>query len=141
MKQNLITVIRFLLILLFIYAAFSKLLIVNTFQQQLAQSPLIPPSIITILAYIVPIFEISIALLLIIEQFALWGLFLSTLTMFFFSLYLIALVQFFPSNLPCACGGILNKLGYTEHITFNIIFTLLASYGLIYFKPQSSNEI
>ena len=86
MKQNLITVIRFLLILLFIYAAFSKLLIVNTFQQQLAQYPLIPPSIITILAYIVPIFEISIALLLIIEQFALWGLFLSTLTMFFFSL-------------------------------------------------------
>jgi uncharacterized membrane protein YphA (DoxX/SURF4 family) len=43
MKQNLITVIRFLLVLLFIYAAFSKLLILNTFQQQLAQSPLIPP--------------------------------------------------------------------------------------------------
>ena len=61
-------VVAFLFILLFVYAALSKLLDFETFRVQLAQSPLLS-AYAGIIAWLVPGVEILIALLLIIPRF------------------------------------------------------------------------
>jgi hypothetical protein len=46
-----------------------------------------------------------------------------------FSGYIIAILNF-SDYVPCSCGGILEKLGWTEHLAFNIAFMVLAVVGI-----------
>lgn len=122
--------ISYLLILLFLYAGISKLAIYEIFKGQMMESPLIPRVLIPMLAWFVPLLEIGIAWLLLFDKTKKTGLYMSYFMMLTFSLYLILLL-IFAENAPCACGGILGSLGYTEHIIFNVVFTLMALYGII----------
>src|SRR5690606_23761035 len=42
-----------------------------------------------------------------------------------FTVYIYLILNYSPF-VPCSCGGILEKMGWTEHLWFNIIITLLA---------------
>lgn len=128
-----------LLTLLFLYAALSKLLILGKFQEQLAESPLIPVSIIRPVSMGLPILELTIPVLLNIERLRKLGLYLSFFLMSFFSLYLIVLTTT-SAHVPCACGGILGKMSYSVHILFNIFFTILTFIGLLTVKAGSSRN-
>ena len=129
-KQLLTEIAAFLIIVLFFYAAFSKLVEYGTFKDQLAQSPMLPQKFIPAIAALVPLSEIIIAWMLVFEKTKAFGFQLSYFVMLTFTIYLIVLVTF-ASNVPCACGGILGKLGYTEHIIFNILFTGIALFGAL----------
>lgn len=125
MRNSLILISKFLIILLFIYAATSKLINVNEFQQQMYQSPVIPEKLIPIIAYLLPIAEIVIACLLIFDKTSKWGLLFSFFIMLFFFLYMTGLVAFYV-KVPCACGGVLGHMSYTTHIIFNLFFTVMS---------------
>ena len=125
-----IEIASYLLIILFLYAAISKLVIFSEFQEQMSQSPLIPRNLIPFLAIFIPISELIIVWLLVFEKTLKVGFYLSFFTMLTFTIYIVALVTF-AENVPCACGGILGSLGYFEHIVFNILFTLIALFGYI----------
>lgn len=135
----LVEIASYLLILLFLYAAISKLVIFGEFQQQMMQSPLLPPQLIPFLAFFVPLSEIAIAWMLVFDKTKLIGFYLAFFTMLTFSLYLIILVSV-AENAPCSCGGILGKMGYTEHIIFNVFFTGIALYGGLRFRTQAEDE-
>ncbi|WP_206363212.1 MauE/DoxX family redox-associated membrane protein [Sinomicrobium pectinilyticum] len=114
--------------MLFVYAAVSKLLDFNTFQNQLAQSPLLS-AYAGITSLMVPVSEIIIAALLCTKRFRLWGFYAFFTLMVMFTTYIFIILNF-SSFTPCSCGGVLEKLGWTEHLIFNIVFILLAGFAI-----------
>jgi uncharacterized membrane protein YphA (DoxX/SURF4 family) len=130
MKRKIaIEIIAFLFILLFTYASFNKLLDYQKFTIQIGQSPLltgfggsIPWMVITV--------ELLIAVLLAIPRFRLFAFFGAFSLMVMFTAYIVAILNF-SSYIPCSCGGVLAKLGWTEHLYFNSVFAVLGLAGIV----------
>jgi uncharacterized membrane protein YphA (DoxX/SURF4 family) len=136
MKKNiLIEIISALFILLFIYTATSKLMDYVSFREVLKTSPLIGNWASTI-AWLLPILEISIGLLLLLPKTRLLGLWSSFIVMIGFTAYLVYMIYFTP-NLPCSCGGVLKQMTWKEHLILNLAFIFLALIGLIINKRNT----
>jgi hypothetical protein len=114
-------------ILLFIYAAVHKLLDFENFQIQLAQSPLLSV-FATEVAYIIVILELFTALSLSIPRFRFLGLLFSFGLMWLFSVYIFLILQY-ASHIPCSCGGVLDDLGWHEHLIFNLFFVVITAFS------------
>ena len=122
--QNLfLEFICFLYTLLFAYAAVSKLMDFENFQAQLGQSPLLSP-FAHLVSYAVIFIELIIAVLLSIPKLRYIALFGAVALMILFTTYIVIILNF-SSFVPCSCGGILEKLGWTEHLIFNVVFVVL----------------
>jgi len=128
-RAILIDIIAALFIVLFTYAAVSKLIDFQKFRVQLGQSPLLT-AFAGPVAWIVPSVEILIAVLLATERFKLLGLYASFSLMTMFSAYIILITQF-SIYIPCSCGGILEHLTWNQHLLFNICFLFFALAGLL----------
>lgn len=124
-----VEVICFLFILLFVYAAVSKLLDFEKFRIQLGQSPMLT-DFASLVAFGVPTLEILLAITLSINKFRTIALYAGLGLMTAFSAY-IAVILNFSDFIPCSCGGILERLGWTEHLIFNIVFILLAMIAIV----------
>jgi hypothetical protein len=105
-------------ILLFFYASISKILDFENFQVQIGQSPLLS-AYAGIISYGVIIVEFVIVGCLCVPTLRILGMYASTALMSAFTVY-IYLILNFSDFVPCSCGGILEKLGWTEHLVFNI---------------------
>ncbi|UCA61748.1 hypothetical protein KB553_09500 [Chryseobacterium rhizoplanae] len=128
----------YFLIFLFIYAAFSKLMDFEAFQVQLAQSPLLS-AYAGIISYAVIILELIIAGLLYLSKTRLIGLYASFGLMISFTVY-IYLILNFSDFVPCSCGGILEKMGWTEHLIFNIVWVIFALVSILIMESQKETE-
>ena len=117
-----------LYILLFVYAAVSKLLDFENFQVQLGQSPLLSVFAWWV-ARLVPAIELGIVVLLSVPKWRNLGLFGALILMTLFTTY-IFIVLHYSSFVPCSCGGILEKMSWNTHLVFNIIFVLLAGLAI-----------
>jgi uncharacterized membrane protein YphA (DoxX/SURF4 family) len=136
-KNLFLEFVCFLYILLFVYAAVSKLLDFENFQAQLGQSPLLSP-FADFISVAVILVELIIAVLLSIPKlryFALWG---AVALMSMFTTYIVIILHF-SYFVPCSCGGILEKLGWTEHLIFNVVFLFLAIAAIL--LESMSNRI
>lgn len=133
-KNNLATIISYLFILLFVYAAVSKLLEFQNFQVQVAQSPLLT-AYAGFISVAVIFSEIAIAILLSIPKTRVIGLLSSFALMLLFTIYIFIILNFSPF-VPCSCGGILEDLGWIDHLYFNIAFILLSIIALYLIIPR-----
>lgn len=136
-RQLVIESICFLFIVLFLYAAGSKLTEYYGFIGQMSKSPLIT-NYAEYLAWAVPLVEIVVALMLIIPKTKLAGLYASFALMTTFTFYISAILTV-SKELPCSCGGVLNSLGWRDHLLVNIGFVVLALVG-IYLITTSERE-
>lgn len=128
--RNFITqTVSLLFVLLFVYAAVSKLLDFENFQIQLGQSPLLS-AFASWVSWLVPLVELIISAALLIRRFRYIGLLASLCLMSMFSAY-IFIVLHYSSFVPCSCGGILEKMNWNVHFIFNIVFMLLATIGIL----------
>ena len=134
-KSIILEIICFLFILLFVYAAMSKLLVFDEFKIQIGQSPMLTP-FVSIVAWTIPCLEIVIALMLILPRFRLLGLYAAFNLMVLFTVYIFIILNF-SNDIPCSCGGVLEKLGWTEHLIFNIVFVILAVIGILIMTPKN----
>lgn len=128
-KALIVELISYCFILLFIYAAVSKLLDFEKFKVQLGQSPILT-DYDTFIAWFIPLIEIIIAVLLAIRRTLLPGLYASFSLMLMFSIYILVILNF-TDRVPCSCGGILEKMGWTTHLVFNIGFVILGLVAII----------
>jgi hypothetical protein len=128
-KNAILEIICLLYVILFVYAAVSKLLDFENFRVQLGQSPLLSAFAGSI-AWIIPVLELLIALLLVLKQWRLVGLFSAFSLMIMFTAYIYIILNY-SSFVPCSCGGILEKMGWTEHMFFNFVFMILAAAGIL----------
>jgi len=116
-------------ILLFVYASVSKLIDFENFQVQIAQSPLLS-AYAGVISYTVIIVELIIVLLLIFPSSRLIGLYLSTALMSAFTVYIFLILNY-SDFVPCSCGGILEKMGWTEHLIFNISCVIMGGLSVL----------
>jgi uncharacterized membrane protein YphA (DoxX/SURF4 family) len=121
-------IISVLFTFLFVYAAVSKLLDYEKFKAQIGQSPMLTDYADWI-AWIVPAAELIISLMFSFYRLRLAALYASFALMVTFTTYIIVVTNF-STHVPCSCGGILENLGWTEHLVFNIVFVLLAATGI-----------
>ena len=137
--ENTVTdIISYLFIILFIYAATSKLLDYQNFAAQLGRSPMLAR--FGNLYWFVPAIEILISIVLAIPRFRLAGLFASFSLMTMFSAYIIAILRY-SEYIPCSCGGVLQHMSWTAHLWFNISFVVLSVIAiLLTVKPDLNAE-
>lgn len=128
-KQLIIEIISFLYVLLFVYAALMKLMDVEKFTVQLGQSPLLM-AFATWIAWVVPSIELIIAAMLIFSRTRLFGFYAAFTLMVMFTVYIVIILTY-ADHVPCSCGGILEDMGWTEHLIFNIAFVLLGATGVL----------
>lgn len=131
-------VVCYLYILLFVYTAISKFLDFENFRIQLAQSPLlsawaglIAPSIIAA--------ELFLVLLLCFRATRLTGLYFSFFMMIAFTVYIYIILNY-SDFVPCSCGGIIEKLGWTEHMIFNTGFALIALAAVVLIEKEKGTR-
>lgn len=118
-----------LLILLFAYTAVSKLSAWDQTQSALFNQVL-PVWSLEILLYGIPAAEILTCGLLVFPKTRNWGLYLSVCLMSLFTGYVAWVWLGFSDRVPCSCGGVLDSLGWGEHLVFNLFFLGIACAAL-----------
>jgi len=131
--KTIVQIISGLFALLFLYAAGNKLLDYQKFKVQIGQSPILTQYAAEI-ALLIPIVEIVIAILLLrsinYQKSTITALLASYSIMVMFSAYIIVILNF-AERIPCSCGGILDQMGWTTHLIFNLAFVAMAIAGVI----------
>lgn len=127
-EKKVIEIVSSLIILLFSYAAISKLFDYGEFKTQLSKSPFIS-SIAGFIAWSLPVGELLIVLCLLFNRTRLIGLYGSFFLMSVFTVYVYMMLHY-SYYLPCSCGGILSKMDWHTHFWFNLFFLTLSGFGL-----------
>jgi putative oxidoreductase len=138
MKHIILKCIIFLLIMLWVYAALSKLLDFERGRSQMLNQ-VFPSRLGNILVWAVPIVELLTAGLLTIKRTALAGLYSSLFLLAAFSLYIGLVMTNVFGRIPCSCGGILEKMSWGQHLVFNLVFLLLTIVAVLFRRDQSSS--
>lgn len=134
-KEYYIQVCRYLLIVLWIYAAGSKLWSYSAFKIQLSRQPL-PGWSAPILQWLLPLTELVAVALLCFQRSIRAGFSLSSVLMTSFTIYVGLGLLHVYNKVPCVCGGILGKMGWSDHFIFNSFFLLLSLIGML--LPKNS---
>jgi len=113
-----------LLVLLFSYAAVSKLADFGGFRAQLLAQP-VPRPLAGTLAFLIPALELSAVLLLLSGRGRGAGLRIAFGLLLLFSGYAALAVLGFWQQVPCSCGGILGRLSWGPHLALNLFFLLV----------------
>jgi putative oxidoreductase len=128
LKPYLLEITVFLLVLLWVYTASSKLMDFHRFRAQM-HNQTIPRTLADLLIYTLPAIEIAAALLLLFRKTRLTGFYVSAILLFLFTVYIgLVLINYF-GRVPCSCGGVIQIMNWRTHFMFNIFFLLLTVYG------------
>ena len=138
-KRIIADIICLLFILLFVYAAVTKLLDYEKFRVQLGQSPVLT-SIGSWLVWTMPAAELVIAGMLVVPRLRLMALYAAFSLMTMFTAYIFIILTYSPF-VPCSCGGILEKMGWEEHLVFNSVFVLLALTGILLLSRKQPGDV
>ena len=138
-KTSILEIISFLLVLLFMYAAVSKLLDYQVFKTQLSKSPFIS-SFANLVSWSLPVGEIIVGLTLTYRRTRLFGLYCSLFLMTMFTAYIFAMLHY-SYYIPCSCGGILSKMDWTAHLWFNAGFVVLIIAGLLLLTSRYTQNL
>jgi uncharacterized membrane protein YphA (DoxX/SURF4 family) len=124
-----VEIICTLLIALFIYAAFSKWVDMKAFSRAMYNQPF-PHWASSFFIVSLPAIEVVISFLLIIGKTRQLGLIASAMLMSMFTIYISSILLHFFPRVPCSCGGVIRKLGWGQHLLFNLFFMAIAFWGI-----------
>lgn len=122
-RKILIDIAVFLYILVFVYAAVTKLRDYQKFVVQLGQSPIVT-HYAKQLAWGVPTLEMVISALLFLPRTRVVALYAAFSLMVMFTTYVV-LASRFSDYVPCSCGGVLESMTWGEHLAFNSALLVL----------------
>jgi hypothetical protein len=128
-KELIVDIIVVLFIMLFIYAATSKLIDIEKFRVQLGQSPLLTP-FVSFVSWVIPLLEILISFLVVFKRTRLLGLYMAFTLMILFSFYIVAITGY-GEFIPCSCGGVLQHMSWHQHLIFNLTFVCLGGIAIL----------
>lgn len=129
-KGILIYVCTALLILLFAYTAWDKVLNHEIFLNQMRRSPFPFMDVWALgLVWLIPMAEILIAFFLWLEHWRRRGLIASMVLLAVFEVYIGGMLLS-GRELPCTCSGVFN-MGWVNHLIFNAVFIGIAGLGLL----------
>jgi hypothetical protein len=127
------------LVLLYAYAAASKLADFSQFRRELHRQPF-PPAVADGLLYLLPAAELAVAAMLLSGRSVLTGLKVSMGMLVLFTGYILLAVLGYWQNIPCSCGGIISHLTWAQHLVFNCFCLALNFVALyIHHKGEAGN--
>ena len=139
MKRSILPdIIAFFFIALFLYTGVLKLAAIHTFKEQLSSSPLIA-SLSGGIAWVLPISEILLAIVLFIPKTRLKAFYVTAGLMTLFTGYVI-IILFIDDQMTCSCGGIIEDLTPKQHIAFNSASVILAIIGILALQKKSPSR-
>ncbi|MFT3947188.1 MAG: hypothetical protein QM763_09465 [Agriterribacter sp.] len=140
-KANILVmqVIPGLLMLLFFYTAFSKLMDYPLFKAALGDVPFIS-RFANILAWLLPVTEIIAGGLLFHPSTRKIGLLLSLALLIVFTAYLFGMVVS-GIKLPCNCGGVISTMSWKQHLVFNAFFIILTTIAAVKYTSKNIASI
>ena len=112
-----------LFIVMFLYAAASKLFTFELYKAQLDTQPF-DDRLTPLLAVAIPSAEIIVSLLLIIPGTKALGLYLATFLMVIFTGYIVLIKLHYFGKVPCGCGGVIAQFTWIQHLWFNLFFLI-----------------
>lgn len=115
-------IVVYFLILLWAYAATSKLL--NRTATGASLEVIFSQPYATLISWTVPVTELLAAALLAVPRLRAAGLWLSFGLMLIFTGYIALVLSGGFEKHPCTCGGLLQSLSWKQHLVFNL--TVLA---------------
>ena len=130
MKKNIsVVIISLFFIALFLYSGTWKVMNHQLFNEQLSLS-LIPTAASTWMAWMIPLVEILITILLLRPAWRLKGLYASLILMVLFTIYILIPV---PGNTrpSCGCGGFIEELSLKQHLIFNTACIILSLFAIM----------
>lgn len=128
-KEVFLTVFSTLIAAMFLYAGFIKLRNYEKTNWEM-RNQVFPVGIADVLTWLIPIVELIIMVFLIYRPTRIFGFKASFGLLAIFTLYIsLAFTNIF-GRVPCSCGGILGELSYGWHIVFNILFMIIALFGI-----------
>lgn len=131
MKKHIISIAVFSLLLLWAYAAASKLLDMDASRAEMLNQ-VFPKSLALALTWIVPLTELLIIGLLAGAGTRLFGLLFSVILLALFTIYILLVISNAFGFIPCSCAGINKHLDWNAQLIFNAVMLLLAVAGLKY---------
>ena len=137
-REKIIETISGAFILLWLYAAFTKLAGFSIFLKGLQHFPVIN-WISWPVAVAIPLLEIVLSVLLFFQRTRKKGLRFSLYLITLFTVYIGGMVTF-ENKKPCGCGGVLQSLSWTGHFIFNTVFIVLAYIGIKFYNSIDSNN-
>ena len=137
-REQIVDMIVYLYIMLFVYAALTKILDFENFQNQLGQSPILS-NFAALIAVIIPTVELVIAFLLMIKKYRILALFGAYGLMLSFTCYIYIILNY-SDFVPCSCGGVLEKMTWTQHLIFNIFFCALAIFAIVLSSTNATSS-
>lgn len=138
-NENIQEFIRYAFIILLFYAVASKFIEYPQFYNDLLNSPIFGNEKMAVfISWSIPIIELIIAGLLISTKYRDLGLYSASGLIFFFTVYIIWVLEF-SNNIPCSCGGIISNFSWQEHLIFNIFFVGLGALGIYLERSKNYN--
>lgn len=128
-----------IIIMVFCYAAVSKMIDIPLFRLQMSKSPLLV-EYAAVLSWAVPLTELVVSALLAFRATRLPGLYFSLLLMILFTTYIIIILNF-SYYIPCSCGGILQGLSWKAHLVFNSFLLLTVLLALILESSRTADKL
>ncbi|KUJ56393.1 MauE/DoxX family redox-associated membrane protein [Chryseobacterium aquaticum] len=116
-------------IFLFCYAGGSKAMDFENFQVQIAQSPLLS-AYAGFISYLTIIIELLIVTILLFPKTRTIGLYSSLGLMSAFTAYIYLILEY-SEFIPCSCGGILENMGWRQHLFFNAFCVFLCILAIL----------
>lgn len=134
-KQTIVEIIAYVFVILFLYTGVGKLMEYDVAKEQIGLSPLLEP-IAPEVVIILPILEIATAILLFFPKTRGYGMKSSLVLMGTFTGYVIYILSH-NDQLPCTCGGVLEKMSWPQHLLFNSGMIILSLAGIILARTPS----
>jgi hypothetical protein len=138
MKALFLLLSNCILLVLYTYTGLSKLAEQTQFRYTL-QKVLSSYEGAATLAWMIPVTELVVVLLLFFPVTRRIGLLLSLLLLLF-TLYLLYMIVYLP-ELPCSCGGVVSQLGWRGHVVFNCFLIGINSFALYYTKYMKRTAV
>jgi hypothetical protein len=124
LNRILLELISGLLILLFVYAAVTKVADFKTTLHEI-DNQVLPHWLTPWLAVGIPLAELLIVAGLFTRRFKMAALYASLALMAVFTIYIgLALLNVYQ-RMPCSCGGVLKHMGWRAHFFFNLFYVLI----------------
>jgi uncharacterized membrane protein YphA (DoxX/SURF4 family) len=137
-RWAIVETICYLYSILFLYTASSKLMGLSDFKLQLGRSEVLGPFAEWI-AWMVPLLEIVLAILLLTKVYRLVALYGALILMTLFTSYIAWMLRF-SDHIPCSCGGVISSMGWETHLVFNACWIVLALIGIVLLENLKKNH-
>lgn len=131
---KMVEILAALLIIMFVYAATSKILDLQKFQVELGKSPILN-SFANVVSICIPVLELLIALLFFVRRSKQLAFYLSFALMVTFTAYVVVILNF-SDYIPCSCGGVISRMTWNQHIVFNLFFVTISAMG-VFLTPST----